>query len=66
MIIRIGNHELKVKEQPDIFIDDKKGIMAIIIVVEDKDGKMYELHYMSTIDDPDLIVNLTSNSFIEL
>lgn len=66
MIIRIGNHELKVKEQPDIFIDDKKGIMAIIIVVEDKNGKMYELHYMSTIDDPDLIVNLSSNSFIEL
>lgn len=66
MIIRIGNHELKVKEEPDIFIDDKKGIMAIIIVVEDKDGKMYELHYMSTIDDPDLIVNLSSNSFIEL
>jgi len=66
LIIRIGKHELKLKEEPDIFIDDKKGIMAIIIVVEDKDGKMYELHYMSTIDDPDLIVNLTSNSFIEL
>lgn len=64
MIIRIGKHELQVKEQPDLIIDGEKGIMSIILVVQDKDGKTYELHYMSTMDDPDLIVK--DNSFLDL
>lgn len=64
LIVKIGKHELKVKEQPDLIIDGEKGIASIILVVEDKDGKTYELHYMSTLDDPDLIVK--DNSFLDL
>ena len=62
MSVKIGKHELFIKESPDIFIDEEKGIMSIIIVVEDKEGKEYELHYISSMDDPDLII---SDSFFE-
>jgi len=62
MSIKIGKHELYVKKSPDIFIDEVKGIMSIIITVEDKNGKTYELHYLSSMDDPDLII---SDSFFE-
>lgn len=65
MTVKIGKHELIIKESPDIFIDDSKGIMSIILVVEDKEGKEYELHYLSSMDDPDLIVS-TDSYFEEL
>ena len=55
MIIKIGKHELTVKKRPAVFFDDIKGIMTIIIIVEDKNGEIYELHYYSSMDDPDLI-----------
>lgn len=57
MSIKIGKHELFVKKSPDIFIDESKGIMSIILTVEDKDGERYELHYISSMDDPDLIIS---------
>lgn len=57
MTVKIGKHLLYVKEEPEIFIDGEKGIMSIILVVEDKDGETYELHYLSSMDDPDLIVS---------
>lgn len=44
-------------------IDGDKGIMSIIVVVQDKDGTMYELHYMSTLDDPDLIIYHKGNTY---
>ena len=64
MTIKIGKHELNVKKSPDIFIDEVKGIMAIIITVEDKDGETFELHYLSSMDDPDLII--TDSFFDEI
>lgn len=63
MIIKLGKHELKVIEEPELMIDGDKGIMSIIVVVQDKDGTMYELHYMSTMDDPDLIVYHKGNTY---
>ncbi|HEY8365080.1 MAG TPA: hypothetical protein VIK84_05860 [Haloplasmataceae bacterium] len=63
MTVKIGKHELIIKESPDIIIDESKGIMSIVIVVEDKEGKEYELHYLSSMDDPDLIVS--TDSFFE-
>lgn len=62
MTVKIGKHELYVKKSPDIFIDEVKGIMSIILTVEDKDGERYELHYISSMDDPDLII---SDTFFE-
>lgn len=59
MSIKIGKHVLIIKESPEIFIDESKGIMSIILTVEDKDGKEYELHYISSMDDPDLIISDT-------
>ena len=64
MIIKLGKHNLKVKAKPDIIIDETKAIMSIVIVVEDEDGHSYELHYFSSMDDPDLIVR--DNSFLDL
>ena len=57
MTIKIGKHRLFVKEEPEIYIDGERGIMSIILIVEDKDGETYELHYLSSMDDPDLIVS---------
>ena len=65
MTVKIGKHQLFVKEDPEVFIDGEKGIMSIILVVEDKEGKEYELHYLSSMDDPDLIVS-TDTFFDEL
>ena len=62
MTVKIGKHQLFVKEEPEIFIDGEKGIMSIILIVEDEDGETYELHYLSSMDDPDLII---SDSFFE-
>ena len=59
MTVKIGKHQLFVKEEPEIFIDESKGIMSIILTVEDKEGKEYELHYLSSMDDPDLIISDT-------
>lgn len=64
MTIKIGNHELFVKEGPELLINKEKGIITIILLVEDKDGNTYELHYISTTDDPDLIIN--KSKFVEL
>ena len=57
MTVKIGKHQLFVKEEPEIYIDGEKGIMSIILIVEDKDGETYELHYLSSMDDPDLVVS---------
>lgn len=64
MKVRIGKHELKVKEEPELMIDSEKGIASIILVVEDKDSKIYELHYLNSLDDPDLVVR--DNTFLDL
>lgn len=64
MSVKIGKHELTIKESPEIFIDESKGIMSIILIVEDKEGREYELHYLSSMEDPDLIV--TGSFFAEL
>lgn len=56
MILKIGKHELIVVKEPELKIYYEKGIMAVIIHVEDENGKKYELHYVSGLDDPDLIV----------
>jgi len=56
MILKIGRHELIVVKEPELKIYYENGIMAVIIYVEDEKGKKYELHYVSGLDDPDLIV----------
>lgn len=63
MKIKLGKHELKVLEEPELMIDGEKGIASIILVVEDKDGKTYELHYLNALDDPDLVVR--ENTFLD-
>ena len=63
MIIKIGKHELILKHGPEISFDEHMRIMSIILTVEDKGGKEYELHYLSSMDDPDLI--LSTDSFFE-
>lgn len=64
MSIKIGKHELFLKHEPEITIDEHMRIMSIVITVEDKEGKEYELHYISSMDDPDLVV--TGSFFAEL
>lgn len=64
MSIKIGKHELYVTKDPEISFDEKMRILSIVITVEDKEGKEYELHYISSMDDPDLII--TSSFFAEL
>lgn len=64
MTIKIGKHELLVKQEPEISFDEHMRIMSIILTVEDKEGKVYELHYISSMDDPDLVVS--SSFFAEL
>lgn len=56
MSIKIGKHELFLKQEPEISFDEHMRIMSIILTVEDKDGKKYELHYLSSMDDPDLVI----------
>ena len=65
MIIKLGKHNLKVKEKPDIIIDEEKAIMSIVLLVETEDEKLYELHYFSAMDDPDLIVYSKNNTFLD-
>jgi len=65
LIIKLGKHNLKVKEKPDIIIDEAKAIMSIVLVVEDEDEKLYELHYFSSMDDPDLIIYSKNNTFLD-
>lgn len=62
MIIKIGKHELIMEKEPELKIYYEKGIMAVIIPVKDEKGNKYELHYVSGLDDPDLIV---TDSFFE-
>lgn len=64
MTIKIGNHELFVQGEPEMLINKEKGIITIVLLVEDKEGRAYELHYISSTDDPDLIVN--KSKFVEL
>lgn len=64
MIITIGNHQLFTKGEPEMLINKEKGIITIILLVEDNDGKTYELHYICSTDDPDLIIN--KSKFVEL
>ena len=63
MSIKIGKHKLFIKHGPEISFDEHMRIMSIILTVEDKEGKEYELHYLSSMDDPDLIVS--TDSFFE-
>ena len=63
MTIKTGKHELLVKQEPEISFEEYMRIMSIILTVEDKEGKEYELHYLSSMDDPDLIVS--TDSFFE-
>ena len=56
MTIKIGKHELLLKQEPEISFDEHMRIMSIILTVEDKEGKEYELHYLSSMDDPDLVI----------
>jgi len=65
MIIKLGKHNLKVKEKPDIIIDEAKAIMSIVLVVEDEDGTLYELHYFSSMDDPDILIYSKNNTFLD-
>lgn len=60
MIIKIGKHELNVVKDPEISFDERMRIMSVVITVEDNEGREYELHYLSSMDDPDLII---TNSF---
>lgn len=62
MIIKIGKHQLNVVKEPEISFDEHMRIMSIILTVEDKEGKEYELHYLSSMDDPDLVI--TTSSFL--
>lgn len=62
MILKIGKHELIVEREPELKIYYETGIMGVIIHVEDEKGKKYELHYISSLDDPDLVV---TDSFFE-
>ena len=64
MAIKIGKHLLNVVKDPEISIDERMRIMSIVITVEDMEGREYELHYLSSMDDPDLII--TNSSFAEL
>ena len=57
MTIKIGKHELLVKQKPELSFDEHMRIMSVVITVEDKEGKQYELHYLSSMDDPDLVVS---------
>lgn len=64
MSIKIGKHELFLKHEPEVSFDERLRIISIVVTVEDKEGKEYELHYISSMDDPDLVV--TSSFFDEL
>lgn len=65
IVIKLGKHNLRVKEKPDIIIDEEKAIMSIVLLVETEDKKLYELHYFSAMDDPDLIVYSKENTFLD-
>ena len=41
--VKLGNHELILKQKPEIYIDTEKGFMSIVINFEDKEGKLYDL-----------------------
>ena len=43
MTVKLGNHELILKQKPEIYIDTEKGFMSIVINFEDKEGKLYDL-----------------------
>lgn len=43
MTVKLGNHELLLKQKPEIYIDTEKGFMSIVIILEDKEGKLYDL-----------------------
>ena len=64
MIIKIGKYQLNVVKDPEISIDERMRIMSVVITVEDNEGREYELHYLSGMDDPDLII--TNSSFAEI
>ncbi len=56
MIIKIGMTELFLEKEPVVVINEESGFMRIIFKVYDEEGEMYELHYLSSLDDPDLII----------
>lgn len=56
MIINIGKTELFLEHEPEVVINEDSGFMRIIFKVFDEEGELYELHYLSTLDDPDLII----------
>ena len=65
MIIKLGKHNLRVKEKPDIIIDEEKAIMSVVVLVETEDKRLYELHYISSMDDPDLMIWHDGNTFLD-
>lgn len=56
MIINIGRRELFLEKEPEIIINDETDFMRIVFKTFDEEGEMYELHYLSSLDDPDLII----------
>ncbi len=56
MIINIGKTELFLEKEPEVVINEESGFMRIIFKASDEEGEMYELHYLSSLDDPDLII----------
>ena len=43
MTVKLGNHELLLKQKPEIYIDVEKGFISVVIEFEDKGGKLYDL-----------------------
>ena len=41
--VKLGNHELLLKQKPEIYIDIEKGFMSVVIKFEDEEGKLYDL-----------------------
>ena len=56
MIINIGKTELFLENEPEVVINEESGFMRIIFKVFDREGDLYDLHYLSSLDDPDLII----------
>ena len=43
MTVKLGNHELLLKQKPEIYIDTEKGFLSVVIKCEDNEGKLYDL-----------------------
>ena len=43
MTVKLGKHELLLKQKPEVYINTERGYMSIVIILEDKEGKLYDL-----------------------